>query len=177
MARTHSIGRWLTPIRILVFVGPSLLAQSGGTYLPLFTIERSTNANVIHYEARIRGDGRLDPREPVIAYWIMTAEDGRRQALSSLEKTRAYGFTTRADGPSDSYKMYLVSDPRREIHIYRRGISVHAETLIGGRHAYLQRIFISTRKSLLFRTPISAELFGVEIGTGEPCYEKVQANH
>ena len=171
------MSRWLTAIRILVFAGPGLFAQSGGTYLPLFTIERSTNANVIHYEARIRGDGRLDPRGPVIAYWVMVAEDGRRQALNILEKTRAYGFTTRADGPSDSYKIYLVSDPRREIHIYQNGSAVHAETLIGGHHAYLQRIFISTQKSMLFRTPTSAELFGLEIGTGEPCYEKVQPNH
>ena len=177
MAQTHSIGRWLTPIRILVFVGPSLVAQSGDTYLPLFTIERSTNANLIHYEAKIQGDGKLDPREPVVAYWVMAAEDGRRQALSILEKKRAYGFTTRSDGPTDSYKMYLVSDPRREIHIYRQGSAVHAETLIGGHHAYLQRIFISTRKSVLFRTPTAAELFGLEVGTGEPCYEKVQPNH
>jgi hypothetical protein len=177
MARTHSLGRRLTPIRFLVFTGPILFAQNGGTFLPLFTIERSTNANVIHYEAKIREDGRLDPRAPVIAYWVMAAEDGRRQALSIVEKTRGYGFTTQADGSNDSYKMYLVSDPRREIHIHRQGSAVQAETLIGGRHAYLQRIFITTRKSLLFRTPISAELFGLEISTGEPCYEKVKPDH
>src|ERR1700730_4942067 len=72
-------------------------AQSRTAYLPLFTIERSTNANVVHYEAKVSQDGRLDSREPIIAYWIMAAEDGRRQALNLMERTLAYGFSTRAE--------------------------------------------------------------------------------
>ena len=34
---------------------------------PLFIIERSKNANVVHYDARLTADGELDPNEPVIA--------------------------------------------------------------------------------------------------------------
>ena len=48
---------------------------------PLFIIERSTNANVVHYDARLTADGNLDPEEPVIADWILLAEDGRRKKL------------------------------------------------------------------------------------------------
>ena len=164
----------LKPIALVFAAALSLTAQSRITYLPLFIVERSLNANVVHYEAKMRADGSLDPGEPVIAYWIMTAEDGHRQPLNILERARAYGFTTRPDGANDSYIMTLVSDRKREIHIYREGGVVHAETLIGGHHAYLQKIFINVRKSVLFDTADSAELFGLDVDTAQPCYEKIR---
>jgi Domain of unknown function (DUF4833) len=143
--------------------------------LPLFLIARSTNANVIHYEVQVNRDGRLDLRQPVIAYWVMAAEDGRRQPLNVLERTRAYGFTIRPDGSNDSYTMNLVSYGRRPIHVYFKDGLVHAETTIGGRRAFLTKIFITTRKSWLLNEPVSAELYGTDVVTGEPCYEKVSA--
>ena len=161
----------------LLLLTSSALAQSRGDYVPLFTIERSLNANVVHYEAKVSKDGRLDPREPVVAYWIMAAEDGRRQALSVLERTLAYGFTTRMEQVGAAYKMFLVADRSREIRIFQQDGGVHAETVIGGFHAYLQRIFINARKSLLYSTADSAELFGVDVATGQPRYEKIRAGH
>ena len=65
---------------------------------PLFIIERSKNANVVHYDARLTADGKLDPKEPVIAYYVMLAEDGRRKELNWIEKKMAYGFDIEA-GP------------------------------------------------------------------------------
>lgn len=166
----------LTPVCLTLFLLTSTaLAQKGAGYVPLFVIERSLNANVVHYEAKVSKDGRLDPREPVIAYWVMAAEDGRRQALNLLERTRAYGFTTLVEQMGESYKMFLVSDRGREIRVYRQNGAVHAEAVIAGFHAYLQRIFVNTRKSLLFSTPDSVELFGIDIATGQRRYEKVQS--
>jgi len=73
--------------------GPALLpAAAQAKTQPLFIIERSKNANVVHYDARLDADGRLDPKEPVVAYWIMLAEDGRRENLNWIEKRKAYGF-------------------------------------------------------------------------------------
>jgi hypothetical protein len=153
----------------------SLLAQSQATYLPLFIIERSLNANVVHYEAKLKSDGQLDPVEPLVAYWVMAAEDGRRQALNILERTRAYGFTFHPDGAADSFKVNLVADRKREIRIYRQGPSVRAETTIGGRRAYLQKIYIHVRKSLVLDTAESAELFGVDADTAQPLSEKISS--
>jgi hypothetical protein len=158
-----------------VLMGLSLFSQSRYTYLPLFIIERSVNANVVHYEAKLKADGRIDPAEPVVAYWIMAAEDGRRQALNLLERSRAYGFSTRPDG-EDSFKMFLVSDRKREIDVRREGTAVHAETVIGGCRAYLQKIFVTVRKSRLLSAPESVELFGPDVASGESCYERVAAD-
>jgi hypothetical protein len=162
-------------VLVFVFIGAHcLLADS---CCSLFIIERSTNANVIHYDAKIGKDGALDPLEPAVAYWIMAAEDGRRQKLSTLEKSRAYGFSIRKDSSGQSYWMTLVSQKQRAIHIYEDGDKVHAVTVIGGHEAYLHKIFVKTRKSGLLRTADYIELFGDDLATGQSCYERVSLDH
>ena len=148
------------------------MAPGADAYLPLFLIERSTNANVVHYEAKLAG-GRLDPRQPVIAYWIMSAQRGRRQELNLIERAEGYGFSAQPDGAGDSYTIRLAGDRKREIHVAFSDGQVHAETSIGGHRAYLQKIFITTHKVLTLNVPVSAELYGVDVATGEACYEKV----
>lgn len=147
------------------------------SYQNLFIIERSTNANVVHYDAKIGKDGAFDPKEPVVVYWVMAAEDGRRQSLSALEKMFAYGFTIRRDSSGQSFWMTLVSQKRREIHIYQEGGKVRAVILIGGQAAYLSKIYVQARESSLLRTVDYVELFGHDIVTGQDRYEKVAPEH
>jgi hypothetical protein len=149
------------------------LPALGDSYSPLFVVERGTNLNVIHYDGKIGNDGKLDPRNPVIAYWIMAAEDGRRESLSFIERQKAYGFSIYRDDSSGFFRMTLVSQKNREIRIYQQGNTVHAETPIGGRRAYLTKIFVKTRRSGFLRSADYYELFGIEVDTGAACYEKV----
>src|SRR5689334_9122752 len=59
----------LTAVAVL----PEQGARADGPF-GLFVIERSKNANVIHYDAHVAKDGSLVASEPVVAYWIMKAE-------------------------------------------------------------------------------------------------------
>ena len=140
--------------------------------VPLFTIEKSSNANRVQYEARMTADGHIDPRQPVVAYWIMAAENGRRQELNILERAKAYGFTLHQDGP-DSYRLWVVSHREKEIHVFLDGATVRAEAIIGGRVALVQKIFIQMRKSFMLSLPDFGEMFGFDKETGEKRYEKV----
>ena len=157
----------------------SLLFSLGASRLPadssqsLFVIERSTNANVIHYDAKIGSDGALDSKEPVVVYWVMAAEDGRREKLTGLERKHAYGFTIERDKSDQSYWVILVSQKRRPIHVYKDGDKVRAVTLIAGHQAFLRKIYVKTRRVGLLRTAEYFELFGSNVATGEDCYEKV----
>jgi hypothetical protein len=139
----------------------------------LFIVERSTNANVIHYDVKLTNEGAIDPKEPVIAYWVMLAENGRRKGLNALEKKFAYGFTILKDDTSNSYWMTLVSQKQRPIHVFQQDSRVSAVTRIGGRDAYLRKIYVKTQRSGLLRTADYFELFGKEVSTGDDCYEKV----
>jgi len=55
---------WFAVLALLASPAPAQTKTS-----PLFIIERNKNANVVHYDARLTADGKLDPKEPVIAYW------------------------------------------------------------------------------------------------------------
>ncbi len=98
----------------------ALLAASAAAQMktsPLFIIERSKNANVVHYAARLTADGKLDTKEPVIVYCVLRAEDGRRKKLSWIEKKKAYGFTIRPDLSVNGYKMTLIAAPEHQITV------------------------------------------------------------
>ncbi len=134
-------------VLLLLFLGATGLPND--SYQPLFVIERSTNANVIHYDAKLGKDGVLDAKEPVVAYWIMLAGDGGREELTMLERSRAYGFTISRDKSGGSWWMTLVSQKRREIHIYQEGGKVRAVTLLEGTRPIFAR-FTSRRGNRAF---------------------------
>jgi hypothetical protein len=156
----------------LCLLGIAGLAMAQDRAVPLFTIEKSSNANRVQYEARVMADGHLDPKQPVVAYWIMAAENGRRQELNLLERAKAYGFTLHRDGP-DSYRLWVVSHREKEIHVFLDGATVRAEAVIGGKVALVEKIFIQMHKSFMLSLPDFGEMFGFDRETGEKRVEKV----
>lgn len=158
--------------RWVLFWAAAVVGVAQVKSVPLFTIEKSSNANRVQYDARVMADGHIDPHQPVVAYWIMAAENGRRQELNILERAKAYGFTLRQDG-LDSYRLWVVSHPKKEIHVFLDAGTVRAEAVIGGKVALVEKIYIQMRKSLLLSFPDFGEMFGFDRETGEKRYEKV----
>jgi hypothetical protein len=158
---------WFT---VLVLLAAPATAQIKTSLL--FIIERSKNANVVHYSARLTADGKLDPKEPVIAYWVMLAEDGRRKKLSWIENKKAYGFTVRQDLSVNGYRMTLVAAPERQIIVKKKN-SVRAETVISGRPAVLEKIYINASDGLTGPKVQYIEMYGKDLQTGEKRREKM----
>lgn len=165
------IFRRLLPAAFIFLVVPFAVAQED--FVPLFVIERNSNANVVRYDAKLV-DGKLDTQQPVVAYWIMAAEDGRRQDLNLIEKYKAYGFSIRPDQKPESFLLTIVSDKKKEIHIFRNGNKVIAEAHIGNCDAYLEKVFVAFgKKNWLVSLPEYAEMIGRDKATGAKCSEKV----
>lgn len=143
------------------------------TTSPLFIIARSKNTNVVHYDARLTADGKLDPSEPVTAYWVMLAEDGRRKKLNWIEKRKAYGFTIKPGVSANSYTMTLVAYPEHQITVKQEDDAVRAETIINGRPAVLGKMFINASEGLFGPTVLSIEVYGKDLQTGEMLREKL----
>jgi len=140
---------------------------------PLFIIARSKNANVVHYDARLTADGKLDPKEPVIVYWVMLAEDGRREELNWIEKRKAYGFDIKSDPSVNGYKMTVVCASQRQITVKKEGDAVRAELVIDGRPAVLEKMYINASDGLTGPKVHYIELRGKDLQTGEKRFEKV----
>jgi len=159
------------------YAGAALLpAAARPETQPLFIIERSKNANVVHYDARLDADGRLHPKEPVVAYWIMLAEDGRREDLNWIEKQKAYGFDIQPDPSVNGYRLTVVSSPDRPITVKKAGEAVRAELVIDGRPAVLEKMYINSTDGLTGPKVHYIELHGKDIKTGEKRLEKIVAN-
>jgi hypothetical protein len=173
LAREVSYRVDMKTVPLLLAAAAALWGSDLGRQQPLFIIERSTNANVVHYDANLAPNGELDRRQPVNAYWIMAARDGRREELSGFEKSRAYGFNIEPEADSHAYRLELVAQKNRAIRVYRNGDTVRAETTIDGRRAYLTRIFVNARKVLAVPTVHSIELFGIDPKTGQAVHETV----
>ena len=140
---------------------------------PLFIIERSKNANVVHYDARLTADGNLDPKEPVIAYWVRLAENGSRKELSWIEKKKAYGFAIKPDPSVNGYRMTLVAFPERQITVKQEKDAVRAEAVIDGRPAVLEKMYINASDGLMGPKVHYIEVYGKDLQTGEQRREKM----
>ena len=156
---------------VLALLAPPAAAQTKTS--PLFIIERSKNANVVHYDARLTADGKLDPKEPVIAYWVLLAEDGRREKLGWIEKKKAYGFTIKPDPSVNGYKMTLVAAPEQQITVKKEKDAVRAEAVIDGRPAVLEKMYINASDGLTGPKVHFIEVYGKDLQTGEKRREKM----
>lgn len=110
----------------------------------LFRVERSKNANVVQYDAQLTREGKLKPEQPVIAYWIMHANNGGKEDLNWFEKKMAYGFRVVYDTKGDFWIMDLVVHIQRKIKVYKANGRYCAETLIDGHPAFIDRIYIKS---------------------------------
>jgi len=149
----------------------ALTASADEAFVPLFVIERSVNGNTVHYDAKLK-DGKLDPQQPVVAYWVLS-ENGKRQELNVLERLKAYGFTIRPDKEPEAFRMTLVADKKKEIRVFRMGAAVRAEAMIGACEAYLQKVFVVSKKSFMINLPEYVDMIGNDMSTGAECRERV----
>lgn len=137
----------------------------------LFRLERSTNRNVVRYDAKTLDNGALDPREPVSAYWILLATNGGREGLSWIERKVAYGFTTMHE--PEGLGLKLVAFDRRVLHVRRVDGKFRAELAILGRPARLERIWVQVEPAFLGPHVRWIDLHGVDLVTGKPLVERI----
>jgi len=140
----------------------------------LFKIERSKNANIVQYDVQLTPDGRLYPKEPVIAYWVRLAEDGRRRDLSFIQKKWAYGFETKCEAKGNFATMKMVAKIGRKIKVYEVDGTYRGEIQICGHPAFIDKVFITSIEYGFFPKVKSIELYGKDTKTGEDRYEKIR---
>jgi hypothetical protein len=160
---------WL--FTILVLLATPAVAQIKTS--PLFIIERNKNTNVVHYDAQLTADGELNPKEPVIAYWVMLAGDGHHEKLNWIEKKKAYGFSVTPDHSVKGYKLTLVAAPNKQIIVRKDKDAIRAEAIINGQPALLEKMYINATDGLTGPKVNYIEIFGKDLKTGEKLHEKM----
>lgn len=142
------------------------------TYDKLFFIQRSKNANEVHYDARVAKDGALDPKDPVAGYWINKAEDNSRSGISLMQKI-AYGFDVDPGATPGTYTMKLKAFRERPLMLVKVDGKWRARVQIAGKQAYLTRLYVATDESGVMPTVLYTDLFGEEVSGGKPVTEHI----
>ncbi len=143
-----------------------------GSAQTLFTMEHNKNANVVVYEAWMSG-GAIDESEPVRAYWLMRAEHGQREELSIFEKAMAYGWDIESVPSHNAYKMSLTAFPNRPIIIQSSAGIPFATMLIGGKRAYLKRVYIYADESKVVPEVRYVDVFGETLDDHKSISERI----
>jgi hypothetical protein len=139
----------------------------------LFVIGRSKNKNVVHYDVKLTKSGTLQLQDPVDAYWILHAEDGRREELSFLEVRLAYGFSIESKVTESGFLMRLAACDRR-LDVKRHGDRYRAELTIAGERALLNRIFVQATDDAVVPKVVHVGVHGTAISTGKALHERLR---
>ena len=138
----------------------------------LFKIERNTNANIIQYDAQIGPDGKLDQKQPVVAYWIRLAKEGQKEELSKVQNKFAYGFKADLDRKSDTVTLKMAANIGRPITVVPGEKTYQATTMIDGKSSRLEKIFIhATGKGMSTKVDY-IQLHGFSVDTGDKTFEQ-----
>jgi hypothetical protein len=162
-------------ISLLVVLGLALsgLATAWAhTAEKLFFIQRSKNANEVHYDARVTQDGTLDPKDPVDGYWLNKAEDGSRRSISAIQRI-AYGYDVDPNGDG-TWTMKLKAFPDRKLKLHRVNGRWRAEVPIAGKLAYMTKLYVATDESGLIPRVLFVDVYGEEVASGAPVREHIK---
>lgn len=146
------------------------------TYDKLFFIQRSKNANEVHYDARVTKSGVLDEKEPMVGYWINKAEDGSRSGISAIQKI-AYGYDCEKTQDGQSWTLKLKAFKERPMWIMKAPNGKwRVRTTIAGKDSFMTKLYVATDESGVMPKVLYVDVFGEEINGGKPVQEHIVKN-
>lgn len=146
------------------------------TYNKLFFIKRSKNANEVHYDARVTKAGTLDPKDPMVGYWINKAEDGSRSPITTLQKI-AYGFDCDQTKDGTNWQLKLKAFKERPMWVVKSDAGKwRVRTTIAGKDAYMTHLYVATDESGMMPKVLYVDVFGEEIVGGKAIQEHIVKN-
>lgn len=156
---------------------PALKAQYPTPSDPnqLFFIQRTLNANTVVYAANIDTAGKLDPKEPVKAYWRRYNRDGHIKPLSMPERVMAYGIKSIThDGPSGAIAVTIAALPQRKI-VLAPDAKGRFEALgkVANRWIRIVAIYLDVDDSGLMPNVRTIDLYGYDKTSGKPVREHI----
>ncbi len=139
----------------------------------LFRIERSTNKNIVQYDACLLKNNNISDSDPVNAYWILA--DGRKEELNVLESKQAYGIESKEKLGENKFRILLAALKEREIIIQKmKGDDYKALVRINGKLSILERVYVKAEEQALGLPKIHyVDLSGRILETSRPVKERI----
>jgi hypothetical protein len=164
-------------MKTLLIIAFALVTTANAAYAPaqrsvrLFHIEKSTNKNIVCYDANLNADGTINEKTPVSAYWLMNEEDGRREALSWIERKKAFGYSFEKNDKGE-FILTPNADEDWKLTVLLENGEPKAELPINGKTGVVKRVFLQVEQGMILPSVKAVELFGNCPVTGKEMYEK-----
>lgn len=140
----------------------------------LFYIQTNQNENTVIYAINRREAQLINEEEPLHVYWVRYTEGGKRVELNTIQKQLAYGYRSKKIC-NHTYEISVVSYGDRKIFIDAKSkFGAVALITVNGRMAYLTNIYVYAQQMGLFPDVKYLELYGFDIKTERPVYEKIE---
>lgn len=166
-------GSVVTEVATLPVVRPEFPVPSDPGQV--FYLQRSSNSNTVVYAARFTQDGRLDPREPLVAYWRRFNTTGEQLPLKMIEDSFAFGVRSRATSDPDVFRIHIVSYSERPatLRLVEPG---RAELLlpVGGRTMRMAYAYAEVDESGLMPSVREVLVMGHDADSGKPLVERIE---
>jgi hypothetical protein len=147
--------------------------------LPLFVIQRSKNANEVHYYLRVDDRCRLASDTPVSAFWQLLEVRPVKTASLSVFDQMAYGVEQQRVANNEvSFSLKALEQRRIKASVtappQMGTCAAEAQTEIQGQRAVLERIYVQTEEGWLKPKVIYVDVFGKSLdASATPVQERM----
>jgi hypothetical protein len=141
----------------------------------LFFVQKSPDANTVVYELNLNEDGTLCSQDPVKVSWIMYAEDGKREELTSTERKHVYGIQSQNLG-NDEYEIHLMAYTKLPLFLRRSQTDNKYKIYIKdeGQPYLLKRMFIKLDRCSFWYPKVQyIDLVAVDTANGREILRRI----
>jgi hypothetical protein len=142
----------------------------------VFHIDRNKNRNQVHYGVHVDDQCRPVGAEPVYNYWLRREENPPVVQPLKYFQQAAYGFHKQNIESDGRIELRLRALPDRQLVVrvaaVKGGCKAETFMTIGGKQAYLDKVFVFAEEGILLPSVRYIELFG-RSNDGTAAYEKI----
>ncbi len=153
---------------------PSSYITPSKTDKSLFYIQRNHNQNTIVYDAVLLPNGQF-ASSPVDEYWLRYGSTGERKELTWVQKTFAYGYSSKKDKNGAGCFITLSAYNDRDIYLTKNSKGKPVALLtINGKRCQLEYIWVFADNSGSWPKVIHVDLHGRDLASGYATFERIK---
>ncbi|MEE9439998.1 MAG: DUF4833 domain-containing protein [Saprospiraceae bacterium] len=139
----------------------------------LFYIQRNQNTNTIVYQINRNSFGEINNSDPINVFWKQYNDNGKEKQLNYIQRKLAYGYEFQ-DINIEVTQIQIVAYPQYKIYITKKDFGIYkALSKINNIWAELLNVYVFANESGAFPVVKYIELYGQEVDSKLPCYEKI----
>lgn len=148
---------------LLIFViSCSFLDLKANSGKELFVIDRSRDADQIHYQLQLDQFGHLDTSQPIIVYWLRKTKNNNKEPLTWVQQNFSYGINF-LEISNESVLFQFEGYSKRTFELKKNSSGIYkVHTISQGSEIEISRVYIQINGGTFWFPNIPrVELYGI----------------